>query len=166
MGEGFEEASILATGRTFGALDPNFLCQSLSLIGLKQPVCVNEDTSLAEVVEALQKNKIGCLLIVDKAGKLKGIFSERDCVLKVVGKIPDLSTRNISEFMTKDPVTQPPDGSVAYALNLMSQGGFRHIPIVDQDMVPIGIVSIKDIVDYLVARLTEDLLNFPNCPIS
>ena len=63
-------------------------------------------------------------------------------------------------LMTRNPVTLPPDGSIAFALNLMSQGGFRHLPIVDQDRIPLGVISVKDVIDYLVEAYTTALLDF------
>jgi CBS domain-containing protein len=59
--------------------------------------------------------------------------------------------------MTKDPVREHPDASLAFALSVMSHGGFRHVPIVDQDDMPIGIVSVKDVVDYFVQRMLDGI---------
>ena len=70
-----------ACQRTFGVLDKSFLCQSIGALHFKKPICLSEESSLLEVVEALQKNKIGSVLLVDKGGALRGIFTERDCVL-------------------------------------------------------------------------------------
>ena len=61
----------------------------------------------------------------------------------------------VSDYMTPHPVCERPDASLAFALNLMSNGGFRHIPIVDQDNMPIGIVSIKDMVDHIVKKMLK-----------
>jgi CBS domain-containing protein len=86
-----------------------------------------------------------------------GIFTERDFLLKVMGKVTDLSSRVVGEFMTKDPVREKPEASLAFALSVMSHGGFRHVPIVDQDDVPIGIVSVKDVVDHFVRRMLDGI---------
>jgi CBS domain-containing protein len=100
------------------------------------------------------------VLIVDGAGKLSGIFSERDVLLRILPDYQTLKSKPISEFMTKDPVSQPPDATIGFVLNLMSAGGFRHVPIVDPDNVPIGIVSVKNVVDFIVKSFTDDLLAF------
>jgi CBS domain-containing protein len=102
---------------------------------------------------------VGSLLIVDAHGKLVGIFTERDFVMKVMGKVGDLTTAFVKDFMTKDPVREHPDASLAFALSVMSHGGFRHVPIVDQDDVPIGIVSVKDVVDYFVQRMLDGIFD-------
>jgi CBS domain-containing protein len=139
-------------------MPPTLLCQSIGAVGLKQPLTVQLDASLQECLDLLQRHRIGSVVIVDESCKVRGIFTERDCVLKVMGKVPDLSQACVKDFMTPDPVREGPSATLAFALNLMSNGGFRHIPIVDQDDMPIGIVSVKDIVDYLVQRMMGELL--------
>jgi CBS domain-containing protein len=61
----------------------------------------------------------------------------------------------VKDFMTASPITERPDASLAFALNLMSNGGFRHIPIVDQDKMPIGVLSVKDVIDHIVAKMVQ-----------
>jgi CBS domain-containing protein len=63
--------------------------------------------------------------------------------------------------MTEDPEVLTPDDPIAYALNKMSVGGFRHVPLVDRARRPVGIVSVKDIVDYLVDIFANDVLTVP-----
>lgn len=151
----------LACDRRFGVLDSNFLCQSISILNPKMPVCVNAGDTLSQVVDQLRKNKIGCVVVVDLNGRVSGIFTERDYILKIAGKGEALYTKAVGEFMSVDPVCESPDVTIAYVLNLMSQGGFRHIPIVGSDKMPIGIISVKDVVDYIVNSFIEDVLNFP-----
>ena len=72
-------------------------------------------------------------------------------------KVESLSAAMVEDFMTKDPVRESPEASIAFALNLMSHGGFRHVPIVDQDNIPIGIISVKDVVDHIVKCMLEEI---------
>lgn len=137
-------------------ISPTLLCDSIASIGLKEPCAVAPSTSLAECIETMRSRRIGSLLIVTAQGKVRGIFTERDCLMKVVGKVSDL-TVPVSEFMTTHPICERPEASLAFALNLMSNGGFRHIPIVDQDNIPIGIVSIKDVVDHIVKKMLKSI---------
>ena len=155
-----QRALISAEGTDLGPLKVEFLLRSLSILEPRAPVCISEEDSLLYAISCLRKHKIGCVLVINTDGALTGIFSERDCILKLNCPTEEYGRRKISEFMTRNPVTQPPTGSIAYALNLMSEGGFRHIPIVDQDNLPIGIISVKDVVDYLVRSYTEALLGF------
>jgi CBS domain-containing protein len=153
-------AAIRMSSQTgFGPLSAEFLSKSLSELKPKTPLCVSESSTLAEVISLLQKYSVGSVLILNSESKVSGIFTERDCLLKVIGKIKDLSTTSIGEVMTRNPETQKLDGTIAYALNLMSLGGFRHIPIVDDDGMPVGIISVKQVVDHLVGSLNQDLLD-------
>lgn len=144
----------------FGVLDTGFLCRSISVLEPRKPLCVPLDSEISFVLSELQRHKIGCVLVVDGEGKLRGIFSERDLIKKVIADYPNNAKLKVSEFMSPDPITQPPDGTIAFALNLMSNGGFRHLPIVDPEGLPIGVISVKDVMDFIVTSFTNDLLNF------
>ena len=124
----------------------DILCASIGSIGLKDPLTVTLEATLRECLDILQKRKVGSLLIVDSDGKLSGM-----------GKVNDLDAAFVRDFMTKDPVRELPDASLAFALSVMSHGGFRHVPIVDQDDIPIGIVSVKDVIDYFVQRMLDGI---------
>ena len=78
-------------------------------------------------------------------------------LMKVIGKVPDLTKQMVRDFMTKDPVKELPGASLAFALSVMSHGGFRHVPIVDEDNIPIGIVSVKDVVDFFVRKMLDGI---------
>ena len=153
------EAIQLACDRSFGVLDSGFMCQSISIVNPPAPLCVGEDTSVSDVLAILRRERVGCVLVTDQSGKLVGIFSERDCILKVTENFTAVIKEPVSAIMTRDPVTQTPDATIAFALNLMSQGGFRHIPIVDSEGVPTGLISVKDVVDYMVGRFVDDILS-------
>ena len=136
-------------------LSPTLLCESIGSIGLKDPHLVKEDDTLEACISRMRAHHVGSVLVVNKAGILVGIFTERDCLMKVLGIVPDLRTALVKDFMTPDPVCERPDVSLAFALNLMSNGGFRHVPIVDSDRMPIGVVSIKDVVEHIVSKLIK-----------
>lgn len=144
--------------QTVGCMDTSFLCQSIGLLMKESPVTLRLHTSIDEAVRLLQEHRVGCLLVVDETGKLVGIFSERDFIKKVYGKLDKLDERPVTEVMTANPMSITPEGNMAYALNLMAHGGFRHIPVVDQDDMPIGIISVRDITDVIVERMTGDIL--------
>ncbi|WKZ56911.1 MAG: CBS domain-containing protein [Bdellovibrionota bacterium] len=146
-----------ACSKQIGVLDSSFLCQSLSVLKCQEPEMVAPTASLRSVVEMLRARSIGCVLVGDSTGKLLGIFSERDLLVKALVADPVPWDEPIERFMTAEPVAEMPTTTVAFALTLMSQGGFRHLPLIDQDGVPIGIVSIKDIVDFIVSTLMQDL---------
>ena len=146
--------------KNIGVLDSEFLGQSLTVLNPRTPICVSQDEPIGRVLELLSANNISSIVVVDDLGKIAGIFTERDCIRKALTYLKEDPSRPVSDFMTKDPIAQPPDISVAYALNLMSHGGFRHIPLVDEENHPVGVVSIRDLVDYIASSLVDDLLNF------
>ncbi len=149
-----------ACSRRFGVVDSQFLCQSVSSVQTRSALVFKSDTSVAEVLVGLRSSKRGSVLLVDTLGKLEGIFTERDFVQRLGDCYAAQASAQISRFMTKDPAVILPEHTIAYALNLMSQGGFRHLPLVDQHSVPVGVLSVKDVVDHIVDSLTRDLLGF------
>ena len=149
-----------ACSKNFGVLDSNFLCQSLSILEPQKPLCLGSSDSVKSAVDNLKTQRMGCVLIIDEKGKLEGIFSERDYIIKVYGSGADELKEPISTFMTREPLTVDPVTTIAFALNLMSQGGFRHLPVIDSEQHPVGIISVKNIVDYIANSFLEDVLNF------
>ncbi len=155
-----DEALRRVCASDLGLVDSRFLCSSLGSLNPTDPICVSETTTLEAVLALFRDRKVGCVLVVDKCNLLVGIFSERDWVLKIASGDDALDTMIVKDYMTSDPVTQPIDGTVAFALNLMAQGGFRHLPLIDRDGHPVGVVSVKDIVDYIVSTSLDALLQF------
>jgi CBS domain-containing protein len=70
----------------------------------------------------------------------------------------------VRKLMTGNPETLRPSDSIAYALNKMSLGGYRHIPLVDNSDAPVGVISVKDIVNYLVKLFPKSVMNLPTLP--
>ena len=128
------------------------------------PITVAPATTLEETVAVLQKSHVGCALVVGENGRLEGVFTERDLLNRVVGRGVDLKRARVSEHMTRNPETLGPDDRVAWALNRMNVGGYRHVPIVDGDGRPVGVLSVKDIVDFIVDLFPAEVLNLPPDP--
>ena len=126
------------------------------------PVCLEVGSRLGEALSLMQRHSIGCLL-VRREGRLAGIVTERDFFMKVIGRGVDLESA-IDAFMTRDPESLHPDDSIAFALNRMSLGGYRHVPLVDEDGHPVGIISVRDIVDYVVEHHAALVYNLPPEP--
>jgi CBS domain-containing protein len=128
------------------------------------PPCVVDATmNLAQVLQVMRDENRGGVLVL-REGKLVGIFTERDVLMKVAGQELDLQRTPVAEVMTPEPTTLPPDASVAFALNKMLIEGFRHIPLVDTDGHPTGIVSMRDLIDYLSGFFDREILNLPPDP--
>ena len=117
----------------------------------KSPSTVAPETSVGEVLQKMVDQRIGCVMIVDQ-GKLLGIFSERDALMKLNTDAPKFLNRPISQFMTADPVTLETNDKIAYALHKMNVGGYRHVPILFDGKLA-GVISIRDILRYLTERI-------------
>ncbi len=136
---------------------------TLSNVLSHPPLILDTKTSLSEALSQMRENRRGCALLVTD-GKLKGIFTERDVLMKVVGKPIDLEHTPASAYMTPDPVALHADDVVAFALNKMVIEGFRHIPLVDEEKRPVGVVSMREIIEYLSDYYRRDILNIPPDP--
>ena len=115
------------------------------------PLTVAPDTSVAEAIKQMNAGRTGLVLVVaDKL--LVGIFTERDILLNLVGTDTDLNVMKVRDCMTRAPETVEATDSLRIALNKMSVGGFRHIPIAEQGRV-IGVVTAKDALKFLAREV-------------
>jgi len=136
----------------------------ISSLRLGPAIAVALGASLREAVEKLQLHHIGCVLVSAEDGTLCGIFTERDLLNRVAGRQLDWSQHRVEEFMTRDPETLRPDDRIVWALHLMHMGGYRHVPLVDAANRPVGVISVKDIVEYIIDLFPAAVLNLPPDP--
>ena len=132
----------------------------ISSLGLEPPLVAELGTNMKNALKLLQQEKQNCLVITDN-NKLKGILTERDILLKVTGKGFDLDLVTVDEFMTEDPEYLSPEDPLAYALNKMHIGGFRHVPIVNDIMKPVGLISISNIISTIADYFSMEIINLP-----
>lgn len=123
------------------------------------------DASVAKALEAMRKKKVGAVMVVTKSRprRLAGILTERDVLNRVLA-VKGYGRLRLDKVMTKSPETLRPKDSLAYALNKMSVGRFRHVPLVDDRGAPVGMLSIRDIIDFVVEIIPEAVLNLPPEP--
>ncbi len=121
--------------------------------------CLEPDVTVQEAVDLMREHSFGCVLVVDDDA-LVGIFTERDVVLKCLDGDADLSRMKLSEVMTASPETLSMKAGIAYALNAMHTGGFRHIPVSSKDGTWY-VVSVRDIVSWVVDLFPDAVLNLP-----
>ena len=86
---------------------------------------------------------VGSAIVLDAAGALAGIFTERD-ILHALGSDFDAAAHTVEEWMSKDPATIEAVSSVPAAIERMLEGGFRHLPVLD-DGALVGVVSLRDL---------------------
>jgi CBS domain-containing protein len=136
----------------------NLKIESVSRLHPTPPWQVDPTQSVAEAVALMREKSVGCVLVcVDR--KMVGIFTERDLLRRVMGLDKPLSAP-VGEFMTHQPVTVHPKDPIATAIRRMEEGGYRHLPVVVEDK-PIGILSVKRIVHYLVEHFPATVYNLP-----
>ena len=127
-------------------------------------VSLQENTPLNEIVDKLQQHSTGCVLL-ENDNKISGIFTERDALKKVLGRKLDLEKEVISDYMTKNPECLHFDDPISYALNKMVAGGYRHVPLVDADKNPLGVISMQDIINQLGDYFFDEIVNLPPVPL-
>ena len=123
-----------------------------------KPVTVERGTPIGETILLMQKFSFGSVLITDD-GELCGIITERDILMKVAGLGIDLARQPVDDFMTEDPLALMLEDAITYVMNNMHVGGYRHVPVVDENRHPIGIISIKDVMGFILDQFPEEVTN-------
>ncbi len=136
-------------------LEQKLLRDRVSMLAPRQPIVVGPQESIHEVLDLLVGQSIGCVLIVE-GDKIAGIFSERDALLRLNTEWMALAERPVCEFMTPRPETIESSAQIAQALSKMDTGGYRHMPVTTQGLLT-GVISIRDILDYITANLLTEV---------
>ena len=125
--------------------EARLLKEHLDAVGAAQPLMIESDAPVGEALRLMQEGQNGCVLAV-RDGRLVGLFTERDALLKVAGR--PLDGVRVADVMTGDPVMLRPEDSVAVALHKMAVGGFRHVPLV-VDGRPVGVATARDLLRHI-----------------
>jgi len=135
--------------------------ESVSRLHPTPPRMLRPTQTVAEAVTLMRQEQVGCVLVCENQ-HIVGIFTERDLMRRVMALGKPL-TLPLSECMTPDPVTVHPKEPIGSAVRRMEEGGYRHLPVVD-DGKPVGILSVKRIVHYLVEHFPGTVYNLPPDP--
>jgi len=144
--------------------DASLLRQSLRALTARHPLIFAPHHTVAEAMRAMQKEHRGAVLVTEDGSSEKrviGIFTERDVLYRIIDRGQNPTRLPLAEVMTRDPECLPVEASVAWVLNKMSVGGFRHVPVIDRDERPVSVVSVKDVIEWLVERFPREILNLP-----
>jgi CBS domain-containing protein len=126
-----------------------------TLIAGQKILTVPGETTVREAAQLMKKMRVGAAMVIAKH-KLIGIFTERDALFRVLAGGKDPATTQLSDVMTAKPQTVTADHQFGYALHLMYEGGFRHVPVVENGR-PIGMVSARDALGPELQQFAEEL---------
>lgn len=143
-------------------LAKNLKIDSVSRLEPTAPLRVEPAQTVGEAVGLMRKERVGCLLVC-KGERLVGIFTERDLMRRVMAVEKPLTTP-IADCMTANPTVVHPKESIGSALRRMEEGGYRHLPVVDEAGRSVGVLSVKRIVHYLVEHFPTTVYNLPPDP--
>lgn len=155
--------------------DERMSSEELDILALQQPIDLSElqpvigvtpETLLSDVVDKMLAKRVGCVVVTEN-GELVGLFTERDLLCKVVPQGIDIGSTPVSSVMTRQPETLPVDSPLVFALQRMSVGGYRHVPLLDgKGKVCVAVISMRDIVQHIVSLYPDQILNLPDQPDS
>jgi signal-transduction protein with cAMP-binding, CBS, and nucleotidyltransferase domain len=120
--------------------------------------------TVADAIAIMQSCSVGATVVVDDNGKLVGIVTERDLLRKILGRDVRAQELPVTEIMTPDPETLQLDDQVAFVMHAMHVGGFRHVPIVDERDRPLHVISIRDVLAFVLDQFPNRVVNVPPRP--
>ncbi|MCW5771527.1 MAG: CBS domain-containing protein [Rhodospirillaceae bacterium] len=121
----------------------------------QKPVTLPPTAMVKEACARMRERRVGAVLVTDAGRHLLGIFTGRDAICRVLAEGRDPAVTALADVMTPSPETMPPGSNAVEALRRMQDGGFRHIPVVDNGKV-IGVVSRGDFRGIEIDRLDEE----------
>jgi CBS domain-containing protein len=143
----------------FRKLEGALLNDTVRLLAPSEPIRLGADASVREAIERMVSQHRAAVVIVDAEGRLIGIFTERDVLIRVLGEGRDPVTTRLGAVMTPQPEALSAGDRICFAVNRMSTAGFRTIPLVDGEGRPIGIITVNDVVKWLAEIFPEAVLN-------
>lgn len=122
---------------------------TISQLDAPEAILLAKNDTVAKAVELMREKRFGSVLVIDDDGRLVGIFTEHDLLKQFAGSArEELARVPLSQAMTPDPQWLHEDDTLAHALNRMAVGGYRHIPVVDEEK-PRRFVSVRGLLAYL-----------------
>jgi len=134
----------------------NIFLSNLKRLSYQKPLIMDVDDFLWDAVNLMQRRKRGAIVLTEYETKIKGIFTERDLLFKVLGKINNNEKYKIRDFMTKNPHTLLGKHYVAHALNNMFHFNYRTTVIVNEDRFPLSIIGLLDIFKFVAYDFFDD----------
>lgn len=150
-----------------GSMDPkrfdaSLLEQPVSLLPSRHALVLPREATVTDAVRLMQKEHRGAVLVTadgSERSPVIGIFTERDVLFRIVDGGRNPVTLPLEQVMTAAPDCVTEDGTLADLLQMMSVGGFRHVPVVTDAGWPVAVVAVRDIVELLVSAFPQEILN-------
>jgi len=152
------------TEESASAINSSIFKMPIRELKLIPPVIVTEDEILSKAIYLMQQSKVGSVVVTNDEGVLTGILTERDLLNKVLGKIDKYQDIPVSLVMTRKPLFLRMDDRIAHVMHNMHMGSYRHIPIVDSEKKPVGVVSIRIVNSFILSFFPKDIFNIPDVP--
>lgn len=154
----WEYSRYLARGETM-TIEEALRDERLGNIPISNPPSVQSGTSLEETLRVMREAGVGCVLVCE-GDRLAGIFTERDVLNKLFGR-PVNQRDPVDRFMTPDPMVLSPDDTLGEAVRLMTERGYRHVPLCDRQGKRAGMIAARDIVHYVAEHFPAEVVNLP-----
>ena len=124
-----------------------------------EPASVAAGTSLGETLRTMRAAG-GAAVLVCRGDRAVGIFTERDVLIKLFAAPVD-ETQPVDRFMTANPASLPLDATLGEAVRLMTEKGYRNVPLVEKDGTSAGMIAARDIVQYVAEHFPTEVANLP-----
>ena len=126
-------------------------------IAKQHPVTIEAAATVADAARRMKSSGVSAVMVVAGGGRLAGIFTERDALYRVLAEGRDPGKTRLASVMTAAPKTIHPDKPFGHALHMMYDGGFRHVPVVENGK-PVGMVSARDALFPELEEFEQELL--------
>ncbi len=136
--------------------------ETIGRLPRSHPACVPPGTSVVDTLRIMKDEGVGAVLVCDGT-RLVGIFTERD-VLNKLFEAPVDDASPIDRLMTPDPQVLRLDDPLAKAVRLMTEKGYRHVPLVDEKGERAGMIAARDIITFIAEHYPAEVVNLPPSP--
>jgi len=136
--------------------------EKIRQLPLRKPIVVTTETPISDVIRGMKQQRRSCVL-VENQGKIQGLITERDILVKHLAA-KGAGSESAKQIMTTSIHTLSPEDTLAKAIRVMTEGGYRHIPLAAETGKILGLLSARDIVDYIAEHFPAEVLNLPPRP--
>jgi CBS domain-containing protein len=144
------------------SVDDEVFEQPLDVLNKQPAVSVDHSVTVGEARAKMRANRVGAMLVT-KDGKLVGIMTERDLLMKAE-LAEEWAKKNVTEIMTPNPECLLHDDAVKFVMQRMHVGRYRHVPVVDDNYVPLYVISVRNLLGFILDQFPRLVTNIPPRP--